>query len=357
MQLQEIFVAGGACASIVGLLIRGSAMQIQHPYLLFLGDAPDQLAAKTAQGIAQWRRDWCLGQLRLAGCKADLGLPELTLQQAVAEGARTLILGVANRGGVINEIWLPTLLEALDRGMDVASGLHRRLVDVPVLADRARMLGRSLFDVRHPSRDFAVGTGARRPGKRLLAVGTDCSIGKMYTTLALEEEMRRRGMKADFRATGQTGIFIAGDGVSIDAVVADFISGAVEWLAPANDPDHWDLVEGQGSLFHPSYAGVSLGLLHGAQPDLLVMCHEPGRPHMRGLPHYRLPHLGACVEANLSAARRTNPDVKLLGFSLNTSLLDARAAERALREVEDQFGLPAVDPLRTGVTKLVDAIR
>jgi uncharacterized NAD-dependent epimerase/dehydratase family protein len=332
-------------------------MQLHHPYLLFLGDAPDQLAAKTAQGIAQWRPDWCLGQLRLAGCKADLGLPELTLQRAVAEGARTLIVGVANRGGVINEIWLPTLLEALDRGMDLASGLHRKLADVPALADRARMLGRSLFDVRHPSRDFAVATGARRPGKRLLAVGTDCSIGKMYTTLALEQEMRRRGMKADFRATGQTGIFIAGDGVSIDAVVADFISGAVEWLSPANDPDHWDLVEGQGSLFHPSYAGVSLGLLHGAQPDLLVMCHEPGRPHMRGLPHYQLPHLGACVEANLSAARLTNPDVKLLGFSLNTSLLDATAAERALRDVEDQFGLPAVDPLRTGVAKLVDAIR
>jgi uncharacterized NAD-dependent epimerase/dehydratase family protein len=332
-------------------------MQLHHPYLLFLGDAPDQLAAKTAQGIAQWRPDWCLGQLRLAGCKADLGLPELTLQRAVAEGARTLIVGVANRGGVINEIWLPTLLEALDRGMDLASGLHRKLADVPALADRARMLGRSLFDVRHPSRDFAVATGARRPGKRLLAVGTDCSIGKMYTTLALEQEMRRRGMKADFRATGQTGIFIAGDGVSIDAVVADFISGAVEWLSPANDPDHWDLVEGQGSLFHPSYAGVSLGLLHGAQPDLLVMCHEPGRPHMRGLPHYQLPHLGACVEANLSAARLTNPDVKLLGFSLNTSLLDAGAADRALRDVEDQFGLPAVDPLRTGVAKLVDAIR
>jgi D-glutamate N-acetyltransferase len=332
-------------------------MQLHHPYLLFLGDAPDQLAAKTAQGIAQWRPDWCLGQLRLAGCKADLGLPELTLQRAVAEGARTLIVGVANRGGVINEIWLPTLLEALDRGMDLASGLHRKLADVPALADRARMLGRSLFDVRHPSRDFAVATGARRPGKRLLAVGTDCSIGKMYTTLALEQEMRRRGMKADFRATGQTGIFIAGDGVSIDAVVADFISGAVEWLSPANDPDHWDLVEGQGSLFHPSYAGVSLGLLHGAQPDLLVMCHEPGRPHMRGVPHYQLPHLGACVEANLSAARLTNPDVKLLGFSLNTSLLDATAAERALRDVKDQFGLPAVDPLRTGVAKLVDAIR
>jgi uncharacterized NAD-dependent epimerase/dehydratase family protein len=332
-------------------------MQIQHPYLLFLGDAPDQLAAKTAQGIAQWRPEWCLGQLRLPGCKADLGLPELSIERAAAEGARSLIVGVANRGGVISEAWMPTLLEALDRGMDLASGLHRKLADVRALSERARALGRRLFDVRHPSRDFAVGTGARRPGKRLLAVGTDCSIGKMYTTLALEKEMRRRGIKADFRATGQTGIFIAGDGLSIDAVVADFISGAVEWLAPANDPDHWDLVEGQGSLFHPSYAGVSLGLLHGAQPDLLVMCHEPGRPHMRGLPHFRLPHLGACIEANLGTARLTNPDVKLLGFSLNTSLLDPAAAEHALRDIEDQFGLPAVDPLRTGAAKLVDAIR
>jgi uncharacterized NAD-dependent epimerase/dehydratase family protein len=331
-------------------------MQIQHPYLLFLGDAPDQLAAKTAQGIAQWRPDWCLGQLRLPGAKADLGLPEMTVADAAAEGARTLIVGVANRGGVINEGWLPVLLEALDRGLDLASGLHRKLADLPALAERARARGRKLFDVRHPTRDFAVGTGARRAGKRLLAVGTDCSIGKMYTTLALEKEMRARGLKADFRATGQTGIFIAGSGVSIDAVVADFISGAVEWLAPANDPDHWDLVEGQGSLFHPSYAGVSLGLLHGAQPDLLVMCHEPGRPHMRGLPHYRLPDLEACIEANLKAARLTNPEVRLLGFSLNTSALDARGAAGALRETEARFGLPAVDPLRTGVAPLADAI-
>jgi uncharacterized NAD-dependent epimerase/dehydratase family protein len=331
-------------------------MQIPHPYLLFLGDAPDQLAAKTAQGIAQWRPDWCLGQLRLPGAKADLGLPELEVARAAAEGARTLIVGVANRGGVIDESWLPVLLEALDRGLDLASGLHRKLADVPALAERARARGRQLFDVRHPTRDFAVGTGAKRSGKRLLAVGTDCSIGKMYTTLALEKEMRARGMKADFRATGQTGIFIAGAGVSIDAVVADFISGAVEWLAPANDPDHWDLVEGQGSLFHPSYAGVSLGLLHGAQPDLLVMCHEPGRPHMRGLPHYRLPDLEECIETNLRAARLTNPEVRLLGFALNTSGLDAEAAGRALRDVESRFGLPAVDPLRTGVARLVDAI-
>jgi uncharacterized NAD-dependent epimerase/dehydratase family protein len=168
--------------------------------------------------------------------------------------------------------------------------------------------------------------------------------------------MRARGLKADFRATGQTGIFIAGDGVSIDAVVSDFVSGAVEWITPANAPDHWDLVEGQGSLFHASYAGVTLGLIHGAQPDALVMCHEPTRPHMRGLPHYRLPDLQTCIDANLAAARLTNPNVRCVAVSLNTSALDAAAAERTLRDTERTYGLPAVDPLRTGVGKIVDQL-
>ena len=184
-----------------------------------------------------------------------------------------------------------------------------------------------------PTRDFAVGTGKKRPGKRLLTVGTDCSIGKMYTALALEKEMRARGLKADFRATGQTGIFIAGDGVSIDAVVSDFVSGAVEWICPENDADHWDLVEGQGSLFHASYAGVTLGLIHGAQPDALVMCHEPhaaayARP--AALPaagpadlHRRQSGGGAADQSGGAAAS---------GLSFNTSALDGAAAERALTE-------------------------
>ncbi|MEX2408988.1 MAG: DUF1611 domain-containing protein, partial [Rhodovibrionaceae bacterium] len=258
-------------------------MAIAHPYLMFLGDAPDQLGAKTAIGVAHWRPDWCLGQLSLPGCKADLSLPEMTVEAAAAAGVKTVIAGVVNRGGVISESWIEVLEEALSRGMDVAAGLHNRLNDVPALKQAAEKYGRKLFDVRHPTQNFSVASGEKRSGKRLLAVGTDCSVGKMYTTLALEHAMRGRGMKADFRATGQTGIFIAGSGVSVDAVVADFISGAVEWLAPANDDDHWDLIEGQGSLFHASFAGVSLGLLHGSQADALVLCHEPTRPHMRGL--------------------------------------------------------------------------
>ncbi len=331
-------------------------MRIQHPYLMFLGDAPDQLAAKTAQGIVHWRRDWCLGQLRLPGCKADLGLPDMTVEEAAAAGVKTVVVGVANRGGVLSESWIPVLAKALELGMDLASGLHRRLSETPALRQAAAEHGRQLFDVRHPTRDFEVGTGVKRPGKRLLTVGTDCSVGKMYTALACEAEMRRRGMKADFRATGQTGIFIAGGGVSIDAVVADFISGAVEWLCPANDPDHWDLVEGQGSLFHPSFAGVSLGLLHGAQPDALVMCHEPTRPHMRGLPGRPLPDLETCIEANLEAARLTNPDVRCVGISINTAHLEAGEAEALLKATEDRLGLPTVDPFRTGVAPIVDAV-
>jgi uncharacterized NAD-dependent epimerase/dehydratase family protein len=331
-------------------------MSIAHPYLMFLGDAADQLAAKTAQGVKDWRPDWCVGQLRLPGCNADLKLPDMTLEQAAAAGVKTVIVGVANRGGVIAESWIAVLKQALELGMDLASGLHKRLADVPALAEAAKRSGRALFDVRHPMRDFAVGTGRKRAGKRMLTVGTDCSIGKMYTALACEKEMRKRGMKADFRATGQTGIFIAGDGVSIDAVVSDFVSGAVEWLAPENAADHWDLVEGQGSLFHASYAGVTLGLIHGAQPDALVMCHEPTRLHMRGLPHYKLPDLQTCIDANLAAARLTNPQARCIGLSINSAALDAASAERYLRDTEQKYGLPAVDPVRTGVGKIVDAL-
>jgi uncharacterized NAD-dependent epimerase/dehydratase family protein len=329
---------------------------IDTPYLLFLGDVADQLAAKTAQGVVDWRPEASLGQLRLPGCKADLGLPETSIEAAAAAGARTFLVGVANAGGVLPPHWAAPIVEAIEAGMDVASGLHMRLADSPEIKAAAERHGARLFDVRHPTQSFATGKGTKRPGQRILAVGTDCSCGKMYTTLALEKEMRQRGMKADFRATGQTGILITGEGVSIDAVVADFISGAVEWLCPAAEPDHWDLVEGQGSLFHASFAGVSLGLLHGAQPDWLVLCHEPTRTHMRGLPHQPLPNLALCLQRNIEAAQLTNPDVKALGVSINTAALDDAAARDYLAKVEDELNLPTVDAFRTGVARLVDAL-
>jgi uncharacterized NAD-dependent epimerase/dehydratase family protein len=331
-------------------------MHLNPPYLMFLGDAPDQLAAKTAQGVVDWRPDICMAQLRLDGCNADLGLADMTLEAAAEKGAKTLILGVANRGGKISEEWITVLLHAINLGYDLASGLHNKLTDIPVIAEAAKKKGCQLFDVRHPTEEFAVANGKNRSGKRILPVGTDCSVGKMYTALALTKEMQARGMKADFRATGQTGIFIVGEGVSVDAVVADFISGATETLSPDNDDDHWDIVEGQGSLFHASYAGVTIGLIHGSQPDYIVICHEPTRPHMRGLPEFPLPSLAECMEANLNAARLTSPDVKCIGISINTKALTEAEARAYIKKIEAEMGLPVVDPVRNGVARLVDAL-
>lgn len=329
---------------------------MEPPYLLFLGDAHDDLAAKTARGLVEWRPEQCLGQLRLEGCGTDLGLPDLSIEEGAERGARSMIVGVANAGGVLPEGWTASIVRALESGLDVASGMHMRLADNDAVRETARRYGRKLFDVRHPARRFDTGKGTPRPGKRLLTVGTDCSCGKMYAALAIEREMHGRGLKASFRATGQSGILIAGGGVAIDAVVADFISGAVEWLCPANDPDHWDLVEGQGSLFHPSFAGVSLGLLHGAQPDALVLCHEATRRHMRGLPDRSLPGLRTCIEANLEAARLTNEAARCIGISLYGGNLEAAAAAEIRADIAAEMGLPCVDPMVDGVGPIVDQL-
>ena len=331
-------------------------MNIQTPYLLFLGDAADPLAAQVAQGICDWRPDRAVAQLRMPGTNADLRVQDMTVAQAIAAGAKTLVIGVANRGGVISDAWVAILRDALAQGLDVAAGLHERLVDVPGLKAEADRLGRSLFDVRHPTRTFDVGSGVKRSGKRLLPVGTDCSCGKMYAALAIEQAMRSRGINADFRATGQTGILIAGAGVCVDAVVADFISGAVEWLSPDNEDDHWDIVEGQGSLFHPSFAGVTTGLIHGAQPDALVLCHEPTRTHMRGLPGFPIPDLGECMDASLRVAYLTNPDARFVGVAVNTSRLGEQEADEYLKRTEQALGLVTVDPLRNGVARIIDQL-
>ncbi len=329
---------------------------IARPYLLFLGDAQNNLWTKTATGIAHWRPAWCAGQLSLPGCGADTGLDELSIEAAVERGARTLVIGVASHGGVLPAEWTDALVKALAAGLDLASGLHTRLTDIPAIAAAAERHGRRLIDVRHPDRDFELAGTERRPGKRLLTVGTDCVVGKMFTALAIEREMTARGMKADFRATGQTGIFIAERGVSVDAVVSDFLSGAAAWLTPANDPDHWDVVEGQGSLYHVSYAGVSLGLLHGSQPDALVLCHDAGRDWNDDFPEVKLPSLEDCAEANMAAARLSNPDVRLAGAALNTSSLGPDEAERALADAADRLGVPCVDPVATGVGAIVDGL-
>ncbi|WP_296761677.1 N-acetyltransferase DgcN [Sediminimonas sp.] len=329
---------------------------IETPYLLFLGDAPDQLAAKVAQGIKDWRPDNCVGQLRMEGCRADLGLADMTLQEARAAGARTLVIGVANRGGVISASWKKVLVAALEEGFDLASGLHNLLRDEPDLAAVADACGRALHDVRIPEVRYPIANGVKRAGKRVLAVGTDCSVGKMYTGLALDDALRARGMKSTFRATGQTGILITGDGVPLDAVVADFMAGSIEWLTPDNDPDHWDVIEGQGSLFHVSYSGVTMALIHGGQPDALILSHEPTRDHMRGLPGYALPSLEALRDTALPLARIANPACQVVGVSINTQHMSDDEARAYCEETEARLGLPTVDPYRHGAERLAEAL-
>jgi uncharacterized NAD-dependent epimerase/dehydratase family protein len=326
------------------------------PYLLYLGDAHDDLAIKTARGLAFWRPQWCLGQFRGPACKSSLDLRDLSFAAAREAGANTMVVGIANAGGVMAPQTVRDVVAAIEAGLNIASGLHQRLDAHPAIAEAAARTGRVLFDARRFPHDIPVGKGVRRSGRRLLTVGTDCSVGKMYTTLALEHELRKRGISADFRATGQTGILIAGSGVPIDALIADFISGGAEWVSPARHDGGWDLIEGQGSLFHPSYAGVSLGLLHGSQPDALVLCHEPQRPHMRGLPHYAVPDLKTCLETNLQSARLTQPDVIPVGIALNTSKLTSKAAADACKAAEDALGLPCQDPVTMGVGRIVDKL-
>lgn len=327
-------------------------MRVSPPYLLFLGDVPDPLAAKTAQGVLDWRRDWCLAQMRLPGCGADLRLPEMQPAEAAAAGARTFVLGAVNAGGVLPEHWIDHIVSAIEAGLDVASGLHIRLGSVPAIATAAQRFGRALHDLRIPSQSFATGKGTKRTGKRLLTVGTDCSVGKKYTALALERDMRVAGMDADFRATGQTGILISGKGVPLDAVVADFIAGAAEWLTPDAGDDHWDLVEGQGSLFHPSFAGVTLGLLHGSQPDAFVVCHEPTRQTMRGVPT-RLPSIRDVIDATISMGRLTNPAIACAGIAVDTSRVSEDEARELLGSISVEHGLPATDPIRFGTMPIV----
>lgn len=331
--------------------------QIPMPYLLFLGDVMDPLAAKTARGIHVFRPEACVGQIRLATDSVSLGLEEMDIATAKARGAKTMVLGTANAGGKLPAHWIESIKTAISAGLNVANGLHQGLNDIPELVELAVEYNVQLFDVRHMRPELDVGSGKKRSGKRILTVGTDCSVGKMYTSLALESAMRDIGMKADFRATGQTGVLVAGAGIAIDAVIADFISGAVESLSPANEDDHWDIIEGQGSLYHPSFAGVSMGLIHGAQAHLLVMCHELGRKHMRHLPHQFMPTLKQCVDTNLAAASLTNPEVQLAGFSLNTSGVDEAEAKAALAEISREFGVPATDPVRFGISELAQSIK
>jgi uncharacterized NAD-dependent epimerase/dehydratase family protein len=332
-------------------------IELPQPYLIFLGDITVVPFAKTAFGLRDWALERCVGEYALAAATVSTGLPRMRPAEARAQGARSMVIGAATVGGEITAAWRPALEEALEAGLDLVSGMHTRLESVPRLAETAARLGRRLINVRQPPAGVPTGTGHKRGGRRLLTVGTDCALGKKYTALALTREFKKRGIDADFRATGQTGILIAGRGIAIDSVVADFVAGAAELLSPDADAEHWDVVEGQGSLFHPAYAGVSLGLLHGSQPDVIVMCHEVGRDRVLGLPNYATPSIREAIELTLTLARRTNSEVRCAGVSLNTARLADPQARAVLHEHQRESGLPVADPLRPGaeLDRLVDS--
>jgi uncharacterized NAD-dependent epimerase/dehydratase family protein len=323
-------------------------LDLPHPYLLFLGDTSEPAYAKTAFGLRDWARERCIGEFACAGATVTTGLPFLTPAQARAKGARSMVIGVANVGGVIRESWIAALVEAMNAGLDIISGMHGRLEDtVPLTAAAARYRGR-LIDVRQPPGNIPIASGRKRSGKRLLTVGTDCALGKKYTALAITRALRARGIDADFRATGQTGIMIAGGGMPMDAVIADFAAGAAEMLSPDAVQAHWDVIEGQGSLLHPAYAGVSLALLHGSQPDVIVVCHEPGREWMVGHPGYAVPTIEETIDLNLRLGRRTNPAIRCGGIGLNTARLSEPAARELLALESKRLELPVADPMRGG---------
>lgn len=329
---------------------------IKQPYLLMVGDTKDPSWAKTAFGLRDWMPNACAAQYRFDPQSVDLGLKDMTPAQAMAAGIKTLVIGITAPGGNLPQRWVRAVADAASAGLDIASGMHQRLDDIAEIAQAAAQSGVTIHNVRHGDPVRRVGTGRRRTGRRLLTVGTDCAVGKKYTALTLAKEMQRRGMDAAFRATGQTGILISGEGIAIDAVVADFISGTAEMLSPMADAGHWDVIEGQGSLFHPSYAGVTLGLIHGSQPDAMVLCHHPERTAIRGLAHMPMPGLAEAMGLYLSVARLTNPDSRFVGIALNTSSLQEADAHMLLRRVESEFGLPCVDPIRTGVAAILDEL-
>ncbi len=330
---------------------------LPSPYLIFVGDLTDSRFAKTAFGLRDWAPERCVGELACIDEAVTTGLPRMSPREAVAKGARSLLVGVAPQGGKIEETWIPFFVDALEAGLDIVSGLHVRLTTIPLLVERASALQRQLIDIRVPPEKIPVGTGRKRSGKRLLTVGTDCALGKKYTALSIASAFRDRGISADFRATGQTGIMIAGSGMPMDAVISDFESGAAEMLSPDAAADHWDVIEGQGSLFHPGYAAVSLGLLHGSQPDIFVMCHEPGRTEMAGTAGFDIPDLEEAIDLTMRIGKRTNPSIRCAGFSLNTSKMDVDHAAALCDELSTRFGVPAADPIRRGphFSRLIDA--
>jgi len=333
-----------------------SSVLFPAPYLIYLGDETREDNCKTGFGIAEWATRNCIGQFRKSDNTVSIGLADMTLDQAVKAGAKSLVIGIAGLGGKISASWQADLLQAASLGLTIVSGAHEKLAQLDGLTEAANRSGASLVEIRNSKARYPVATGEKRPGKRLLSVGTDCALGKKYTALSIAREMKNRGLDCTFRATGQTGIMIAGSGIAIDAIVSDFVAGAAEALSPSANELHWDVIEGQGSLLHPGYAAVTLGLLHGSQPDELILCHDPRRIYNLDSPHIKIPPLNEITDLYLGLGRLTNPNVQCRAISLNTRGMREEHRAQAIAKVAEETGLMVFDPVSTGVSKFVDAL-
>lgn len=275
---------------------------------------------------------------------------------ASAAGANTLLIGIAPPGGKIPAHWRPIVLDAIRRGMHVVSGLHDFLANDQEFSEAAKRSGSSLIDVRrNDEHDVADQKDIRDDCLRILTVGQDCCVGKMVVALEVARALQKSGRSTKFVATGQTGIIIEGDGCPIDCVVSDFLSGAVEKQLLAHQHHDILMVEGQGSLAHPRYSAVTLGLLHGCMPQGMILCYEVGREAVNGMPYVGLQPLAALRDAYESMANLMGPS-KVIGVAMNTRLISADAAESERARVQDELGLPACDVLRHGPGDLVEAV-
>jgi uncharacterized NAD-dependent epimerase/dehydratase family protein len=280
-----------------------------------------------------------------------------SLEESMKHRPNTLIVGIAPKGGGLPDAWRPVLSSAISKGLDIISGLHFFISDDPEFWEPARTKGVKIFDLRKVPSDIGISTckAADVKGKIILTVGSDCNVGKMTASMELTLEARRRGIDAELLATGQTGIYLTGHGIAIDRVVADYVPGAAERLVvEADAPGRWLIMEGQGSLTHPAYSGVALGILHGAMPDCLILCHQPTRDSISGYDQ-ALPSVKDVIELHEKLAHFVKP-AKVVGIALNSFDLSEKEAEQAYRDIEKETGLPAVDPVRHSAGRLVEAI-
>jgi uncharacterized NAD-dependent epimerase/dehydratase family protein len=336
----------------------------EKQYLILAeGFSHDPHYGKTMWGVMRYRRESVVAILdsKRAG-ETELGVPIVaTVNDALCFNPTTALVGVVTQGGHFPGDWQELLKSCVAKGLDVENGLHYRLREVPGLVEAATRHNVELRDLREPPADLSTATGENLavPATIVLTVGTDCAIGKMTATCELDLEARRRGLASVFVPTGQTGIAIAGWGISVDAVVSDFIAGATERLVIEGHARGGDLlwVEGQGSILHPVYSGVTMGLLHGSAPHLLVLCHEVGRDEIEGAgggPH-PIPPLAEWVDLHERMSLRARP-AKVAAIALNTRFVDEDVARAAIEEAERETGLPADDPVRFGSAKLLDAV-